>query len=188
MNYENFYRKYIKQAKVENGNINGLCPFHDDHTASFGANLQTGTYNCFACDAKGNAVTFLAEMENISTKEAWAKLNEIEPITYTVTEYAREKHLPVEFLASLGLSNGNKNVVIPYFDADNNVMATRYRNHPNNPQRFSWKKGSKTILYGLWKLKEFNDDYIILVEGESDAQTLWYYKAQALRSAWSKEF
>lgn len=180
MNYENFYRKYIKQAKVEHGNINGLCPFHDDHTASFGANLQTGTYNCFACDAKGNAVTFLAEMENISTKEAWAKLNEIEPITYTVTEYAREKHLPVEFLASLGLSNGNKNVVIPYFDTDNNVMATRYRNHPNNPQRFSWKKGSKTILYGLWKLKEFNDDYIILVEGESDTQTLWYYGAQAL--------
>lgn len=180
MNYENFYRKYIKQAKVEHGNINGLCPFHNDHTASFGANLQTGTYNCFACDAKGNAVTFLAEMENISTKEAWAKLNEIEPITYTVTEYAREKHLPVEFLASLGLSNGNKNVVIPYFDTDNNVMATRYRNHPNNPQRFSWKKGSKTILYGLWKLKEFNDDYIILVEGESDTQTLWYYGAQAL--------
>ena len=67
-------------------------------------------------------------------------------------------------------------------------MATRYRNHPNNPQRFSWKKGSKTIPYGLWKLKEFNDDYIILVEGESDTQTLWYYKAQALRNTRSKEF
>lgn len=60
-------------------------------------------------------------------------------------------------------------------------MATRYRNHPVNPQRFSWKKGSKTILYGLWKLKEFKEDYIVLVEGESDAQTLWYYNVQALR-------
>ena len=59
-------------------------------------------------------------------------------------------------------------------------MATRYRNHPNNPQRFSWKKGSKTILYGLWKLKQYTDDYVILVEGESDAQTLWYYGVQAI--------
>lgn len=180
MNYENFYTKYIKQAKIENGNINGLCPFHDDHNASFGADVKTGKYNCFACGAKGNAVTFLAETENISTKEAWKKLNDIEPVVYTVTEYAREKRLPIEFLTSLGLSNGNKNVVIPYFDTNKNIMATRFRNHPSNPQRFAWKKGSKTILYGLWKMKEYTGDYIVLVEGESDAQTLWYYGVQAL--------
>ncbi len=59
-------------------------------------------------------------------------------------------------------------------------MATRYRNHPNNPQRFMWKKGSKTILYGLWRLKQYTDDYVVLVEGESDAQTLWYYGVQAI--------
>ena len=59
-------------------------------------------------------------------------------------------------------------------------MATRYRNHPSNPQRFTWKKGSKTILYGLWRLKQYTDNYIVLVEGESDAQTLWYYGVQAI--------
>ena len=101
LNYEQFYEKYIKNAKVDNGNINGLCPFHDDHNASFGADLQTGQYNCFSCGEKGNAVTFLAKIENISTKDAWKKLNNIEPIVYTVTEYAREKHLPIEFLTSL---------------------------------------------------------------------------------------
>ena len=67
-------------------------------------------------------------------------------------------------------------------------MDTRYRNHPSNPQRFMWKKGSKTILYGLWKLKEFKEDYIVLVEGESDAQTLWYYGVQALGVPRSKQF
>lgn len=101
MNYEKFYTQHIKQAKIENGNINGLCPFHDDHNSSFGADIKTGQYNCFACGAKGNAVTFLANIENIDTKEAWKKLNDIEPIVYTVTEYAREKHLPIEFLTSL---------------------------------------------------------------------------------------
>ena len=40
----------------------------------------------------------------------------------------------------------------------------------------------------MWKLKEFNDDYIILVEGESDTQTLWYYKAQALGVPGAKNF
>lgn len=101
MNYEKFYKEYLKQSKIENGNINGLCPFHDDHNASFGADLSTGKYNCFACGAHGNAVTFLAEMEHITTKEAWKKLNDIQPITYTVTEYARGKKLPIEFLTSL---------------------------------------------------------------------------------------
>ena len=101
LNYERFYKQYIKQAKVENGNINGLCPFHDDHNASFGANVQTGQYKCFACKATGNAVTFLANIEGITTKEAWKRLNDIEPIVYTVTEYAREKHLPIEFLTSI---------------------------------------------------------------------------------------
>lgn len=71
-------------------------------------------------------------------------------------------------------------MTIPYYDQENHILATRYRNHPNNPQRFSWKKGSKTSLYGLWRLKQYVDDYIMLVEGESDAQTLWYYGVQAL--------
>ena len=70
--------------------------------------------------------------------------------------------------------------MIPYYDKNGKIIATRYRNHPNNPQRFSWKKGSKTILYGLWRLKQYTDDYIVLVEGESDAQTLWYYGVQAI--------
>lgn len=180
MNYEKFYMQYVKQAKIKNENINGLCPFHDDHNSSFGANINTGQYNCFACGATGNAVTFLAKMENITTKEAWKKINDIEPITYTVTEYGREKGLPIEFLTSLGLGNGNKNVLIPYYDENDKIIATRYRNHPSNPQRFAWKKGSKTIIYGLWKLKEFTEEYVVLVEGESDTQTLWYYGVQAL--------
>lgn len=70
--------------------------------------------------------------------------------------------------------------MIPYYDINRKIIATRYRNHPNNPQRFSWKKGSKTILYGLWRLKQYTDDYIVLVEGESDTQTLWYYGVQAI--------
>lgn len=61
-------------------------------------------------------------------------------------------------------------------DNDNN----RFLDFTYNDYVFAWKKGSKTILYGLWKLKEYKEDYIVLVEGESDTQTLWYYGVQAL--------
>ena len=33
-----------------------LCPFHDDHHPSFGVNLASGSYRCFACGARGRDI------------------------------------------------------------------------------------------------------------------------------------
>lgn len=180
IDYAKFYKQFIEKAKIENGNINGLCPFHEEKNPSFGANIETGQYKCFSCGATGNAITFLAQIKGIDTKEAWKELNHIEPVTYTLSDYSAEKKLPIEFLISLGLSNDKDHIEIPYYDLKGNVVATRFRNHPMNPQRFFWKKGSKTMPYGLWKLKDYPDDYIVLVEGESDTQTLMYYNIPVL--------
>ena len=35
-----------------------LCPFHSETNPSFGINIETGSYNCFSCTAKGNFETF----------------------------------------------------------------------------------------------------------------------------------
>lgn len=79
------------------------------------------------------------------------------------------------------MKNGrNNSIKIPYYDSDMKQIAKRYRNHKDNPYRFFWEKGSKSNLYGLWKLKDYNNDYIVLVEGESDTQTLWYHNIQAI--------
>lgn len=41
--------------------------------------------------------------------------------------------------------------------------------------------GSKSGLYGLWRMEGIREaDYVVLVEGESDAQTLWYHDVPAL--------
>ncbi|WP_298858645.1 CHC2 zinc finger domain-containing protein [uncultured Sulfitobacter sp.] len=40
-----------------------ICPFHDDTKPSCGVNTAKGVYNCFSCDAKGNAMEFVARME-----------------------------------------------------------------------------------------------------------------------------
>lgn len=42
-----------------------ICPFHDDHKPSCGVNLEKQVYNCFACDAGGNALDFVAHMEGL---------------------------------------------------------------------------------------------------------------------------
>ena len=182
MRYDNIILGYIHNSySIKGEELTTLCPFHPEENASFSINLEKGLFNCFGCGACGNIVDFVAMMENISTEEAWKKLN---PSTYTLKTYADEKRLPISFLRELKLEDGNhNNIKIPYYDMNNNVIATRYRNSPSNKNmpRFMWEKGSKTNLYGLWKLKEFVDkSYIVLVEGESDAQTLWYYNVQAL--------
>ena len=52
----------------EHGNgdqIKIVCPFHNDHKPSCGVNLKKQVYNCFSCDAGGNALDFLAHMEGL---------------------------------------------------------------------------------------------------------------------------
>jgi hypothetical protein len=107
----------------------------------------------------------------------------------TLEAYAEAKKLPVEFLARLGLSNtsyvGKPAVRILYLKEDGSESAVRFRialeKGPKGDERFRWRKGSKPPLYGLWRLEHARDEgYIFLVEGESDAQTLWYHGLPAL--------
>lgn len=42
-----------------------ICPFHNDHKPSCGVNHEKQVYNCFACDAGGNALDFVAHMEGL---------------------------------------------------------------------------------------------------------------------------
>jgi hypothetical protein len=58
--------------------------------------------------------------------------------------------------------------------------------------RFRWKSGSKPTLYGLQRLEDARRaGDVALVEGESDAQTLWYHGVSALgvpgASNWREE-
>lgn len=107
--------------------------------------------------------------------------NKKTPKVYTLEDYSKEKHLPIEFLKELGLENTTyNNVAIPYKNTDGSLLTVRYRNHPSNSNKYVSIKGTKTFPYGLDKLKDYTKDYLVLVEGESDAQTLWFYGIQAI--------
>lgn len=52
----------------------GLCPFHDDHNPSMKVSPNRGTYHCYSCDAKGDAIKFVQEKERVSFPEAVRRL------------------------------------------------------------------------------------------------------------------
>jgi DNA primase len=43
----------------------GLCPFHAEKSPSFGVNETLGIYKCFGCNAGGDVITFVREIEHL---------------------------------------------------------------------------------------------------------------------------
>lgn len=52
----------------------GLCPFHDERTPSFSVNPELGVYYCFGCHARGDAITFVREVNGLDFNEALEQL------------------------------------------------------------------------------------------------------------------
>ena len=197
INYVDLFNRYLRVPLKPCGDnkMNSLCPFHEERHPSFWMRPDTSLWRCEGCGESGNATTFIAKAERISTEEAYKKLCELAGVsndrpapaaaqqTYTLKEYALEKRLPIERLQEFGVKDGYKNryVEIPYKDESGNVVATRKRMPKGSAQRFLWNKGDKPTLYGLWRMQEIKAaEYVILVEGESDAQTLWFLGRSAL--------
>jgi DNA primase len=53
----------------------GLCPFHEDTNPSLSINPETNLWQCFGCNAGGDAIRFIELYENIGFKEAVAQLS-----------------------------------------------------------------------------------------------------------------
>jgi hypothetical protein len=105
----------------------------------------------------------------------------------SLNDYAALKKLPIEFLRSLGLDEGqNKHdvpfVTIPYFAADGTVGAVHLRIANHGKDKFLWRKGDKTFLYGVDRLDAIRKagTEISIVEGESDCHTLWLAELSAI--------
>jgi DNA primase len=54
----------------------GLCPFHDERSASFGIDPAQKVYYCFGCQASGDVFTFVQETEGVDFKGALELLAE----------------------------------------------------------------------------------------------------------------
>jgi DNA primase len=66
-------RKVMWDTRKSNqgkGDMWAPCPFHQEKSASFHVDDKKGYYYCFGCQAKGDALGFIKETENVSFMEA----------------------------------------------------------------------------------------------------------------------
>ena len=213
VDYRAEYSAVIKKAKITGDNLIGLCPFHDDRNNSFSVDLRTGKWHCFAEDTGGNFVSFWAKYHDCDTGEAYKAILEkyhalderpkpkpkpdprpsgLQP--YTLDQYSFEKRLPADFLAqtckvsTAKERNGTTFLRIPYLTEDGTEATFRKR---FAGKEFRWRYGSsgKICLYGEWRLPEFREvGHVIMVEGESDTQSLWFMGLPAIGVAGASMF
>ncbi len=69
--------RYVK-LKRRGRNHFGLCPFHNEKTASFSVNPEKQIFKCFGCGAGGSSIDFIMEIE---------KLDFVESIKYLADHY-----------------------------------------------------------------------------------------------------
>jgi DNA primase len=60
----------MRKSNQAKGDFWAPCPFHQEKSASFHVDDRKGFYYCFGCHAKGDAVTFVKETENVGFMEA----------------------------------------------------------------------------------------------------------------------
>jgi hypothetical protein len=170
-----------------------LCPVHDDHEPSLSvAEGEDGRalLKCFAGCGTDEVVTALGlQMKDLFEQRnghGGGESNASQETTSTdqpatLENYAAYVALPVEHLEALSLEQyyrlGKPAVRIPYLDeAGEEVLLVRSRVSLTGKPKILTRKGDKHRLYGLWKLEEAREaGYAVLVEGESDAQTLWFH-------------
>lgn len=217
IDYKSEYWPYIKKPHVSGNNLTGLCPFHNDTNNSFSVDLKTGRWHCLAEDIGGNFLSFYAKIHGLgdgkegttaaykeilerygvelSGQDRGAPVKNSKVKGYSLAQYAFEKHLPEDWLES---ECKIKTVHDRYYDVDymkvpymdEQGIEVTYRKRFANKE-FRWKKGSsgKIGLYGEWKMRQVRSaGYAILVEGESDTQSLWYMELSALGVAGAAMF
>jgi DNA primase len=59
-----------RKSNAGKGDFWAPCPFHQEKSASFHVDDRKGYYYCFGCHAKGDAISFVRETENVSFPEA----------------------------------------------------------------------------------------------------------------------
>ncbi len=66
--------EHIQLRNAGGGNLKGLCPFHDEKSPSFNVTPSRGLYHCFGCQAGGDVIRFVQDIEHVDFGEAVEKL------------------------------------------------------------------------------------------------------------------
>ncbi len=67
---------YVTLRNAGGGSMKGLCPFHDEKSPSFHITPSRGFYHCFGCQAGGDVIKFVMEMDGLGFTETVERLAE----------------------------------------------------------------------------------------------------------------
>jgi DNA primase len=74
----------------------GLCPFHKEKSPSFHVNAEKGFYYCFGCQATGNVISFIQQLDGLTFPEAVRELAERAGIEVEETGSAVDRNQEAE--------------------------------------------------------------------------------------------
>lgn len=194
--------KDFEPRKIANGQLRMMCPFRENHTdgsgeMSFFVSPDINAYHCFSCKAHGNLVKFLVTqgvnyfeaVGMVKLTDHVAKKEEFDldihwtiqpPREFIKRGFSREtlKHF------KLGVIDDGW-MVIPFYKSFHKASElVGYQRRIENPDRVVINnKGFNKAEY-LYNL-DTSYDYVIVVEGYSDAMRLYQhgYNATAVLGA-----
>lgn len=171
------------------------CPAHDDGEASL--SIADGELGLVVyCHAGCSQEAVLDELSTRGVELRRAKPNGrsskdiAESEVFSVAALAGAKKLSAEKIRAWYVQDVKvKSLAAVGFEyRDRNDIVTGMKNRRSlydglaRKRGFSWRKGSKPSLYGLWRIGEMRalDKRIVICEGETDALTLWQHDFFAL--------
>jgi DNA primase len=113
--------EYIQLRPAGGGNLKGLCPFHDERTPSFNVTSGKELYHCFSCDAGGDVIKFVMEIEHLTFTESVERLAARANIPL---RYEQGGYVP-------GQETGQKRRLIEAHRAAEEFYADRLRSRPD---------------------------------------------------------
>ena len=66
--------EYVQLTNGGGGQLKGLCPFHDEKSASFYVSPSKGVFSCFGCQESGDTLGFVMKIEHLSFVETVERL------------------------------------------------------------------------------------------------------------------
>lgn len=159
------------------------CPAHADAHNSLGVGVKKDGVVVLKCYAGCEQKAVIAAL-GIEAKELFpGKQKRVRPEGVTVVALGFDKRLPVDFLKGECFleddvtDTGNRRVFIPYKDEAGVELFKRTRKALKAKEGSLQPRGVSLQAYGRWRLPSYRaaGNVLILVEGESDAWTLWFH-------------
>ena len=198
----------VEVTSISGDNLMMCCPFHKERKPSFGIHKETGQYNCFSCNTKGDILSFIGRILNIDRKESIKYISQLATtervaprinipiknpkstqyeytryIDYIGYKYFHSRNITRKTvdMFNLGTEKGEY-VVFPIRDKEGTTLAVQKRHIKTKKFLFPTGFNIKHYIFGLYELYKYGDKDkpVIVCESVIDALTCWEYGYQGI--------